>query len=522
VFSAAVFRGMLFQSMIITDFIAQHARWYPDKTAIVFEDRRLTWKELNDRANRIANNLRKTGVSKGDRVAIVSPNCLEYPEIMFGALKAGTVIVPVSTMLRQETVCGELRDAEVKAVFAAHPFLSLCSKHGRPFLQIVLAGRADQWIPYEEFLQGGSAEEPECSSSADDPYNIVYSSGTTGNPKGIVHTHQARVLFSLTCGIEFRLHNESVSLISTPIYTNGTQLIYLPTILVGGTLVLMRSFDPLAFLELIGREKCTHAFLVPTQFIRIMEHPGFHEHDMSSIEVLLSAAAPLSKDTKKEILKKFPNSLLAELYGLTEGISTVLRPNEQFSKPGSVGKPRLGGDIKIIDDNGNELPRGETGEIVGFNASMMTGYYRDPERTSEAQWRDRRGRIYLRTGDVGRLDEDGYLYIIDRKKDLIISGGINIFPSDIEHTLMAHPEVAEAAVIGVPHREWGETPVAFIVKKDLKSRLSENKLKEWANDRLAGYQKLSAVVFRDSLPRNDLGKILKTKLRENPGCPGFS
>jgi long-chain acyl-CoA synthetase len=513
---------MLFQAMTITEFIAQHAKWYPEKTAIVFEDRRLTWKEFNNRANRIANHLQKTGVGKGDRVAVVSPNCLEYPEIMFGALKAGAVIVPVSTMLQPETVCRELQDAEVKAVFATPPFLSLCSRYGRPYAKIVLAGRADPWTAYEEFLQEGSVEEPECSSSADDLYNIVYSSGTTGNPKGIVHTHQARILFALTCGLEFRLHNESVSLISTPIYTNGTQLMYLPTILVGGTLVLMRSFEPLAFLELIGKEKCTHAFLVPTQFIRIMEHPRFHAYDLSSMEVLLSAAAPLSKDTKKEILEKFPNSRLAELYGLTEGISTVLRPNEQFSRPGSVGKPRLGGDIKIIDDNGNELPRGETGEIVGSNFSMMTGYYREPERTKEAQWHDRRGRLYFRTGDVGKLDEDGYLYILDRKKDLIISGGINIFPSDIEYILMSHPEVAEAAVLGVPHREWGETPVAFIVKKDLESGLSENKLKKWANDRLASYQKLSAVKFRNFLPRNELGKILKNKLREDPGRPEFS
>jgi long-chain acyl-CoA synthetase len=500
--------------MILTEFISGHAKWYPDKTAIVFEDRRLTWKEFNDRANRIANNLRKTGVGKGDRVAVVSPNCLEYPEIMFGALKAGAVIVPVSTMLQQETVCRELQDAEAKAIFAAHPFLPLLSGYRKPYVKIVLAGSADPGIAYEEFLQDGSDAEPESSPSADDPYNIVYSSGTTGTPKGIVHTHQARVLFAMTCGLEFRLHNESISLISTPIYTNGTQLIYLPTVLVGGTLVLMRSFDPLAFLELVEKEKCSHAFLVPTQFIRILEHPQFGEQDLSSIEILLSAAAPLSKNTKKKILGKFPNSRLAELYGLTEGISTVLRPNEQLSKPGSVGKPRLGGDIKIIDGNGNELPWGETGEIVGSNFSMMTGYYRDPERTDEALWRDRQGRLYLRTGDVGRLDEDGYLYIIDRKKDLIISGGINIFPSDIEDVLMSHPDVAEAAVIGVPHREWGETPVAFIVKNDLESLLSENNLKEWANERLAGYQRLSGVEFRNSLPRNDLGKILKTELRK--------
>jgi acyl-CoA synthetase (AMP-forming)/AMP-acid ligase II len=211
---------------------------------------------------------------------------------------------------------------------------------------------------------------------------------------------------------------------------------------------------------------------------------------------------------------RFPKAKLAELYGLTEGISTVLRPNEQFSKPGSVGKPRLGGDIKIIDEEGNELPRGETGEVVGTNPSMMTGYFGQPEKSKEALWRDRQGRAYIKTGDIGRLDEDGYLYILDRKKDVIISGGINIFPSDIESVLRMHPDVAEAAVIGVPHREWGETPIAFVVKNNLESGLSEIALKEWANRRLAGYQKLDSVQYRASLPRNDLGKILKTELRE--------
>jgi acyl-CoA synthetase (AMP-forming)/AMP-acid ligase II len=276
----------------------------------------------------------------------------------------------------------------------------------------------------------------------------------------------------------------------------------------------MRSFDPLLFLDLVRREKCTHAFLVPTQFIRIMEHPDFADCDTSSLEILLSAAAPLSKSTKLEILEKFPKSKLVELYGLTEGISTVLRPNEQLLKIGSVGKPRLGGDIRIIDVDGQELPRGEAGEIVGSSISMMTGYYGDPERTREAFWRDSRGRLFLKTGDIGKLDEGGYLYIIDRKKDLIISGGINIFPSDIEAVILSHPDVAEVAVIGIPHREWGEVPVAVVVKKNMELTTSEEKLREWTNERLASYQRLAAVEFRAFLPRNDLGKILKVDLKK--------
>jgi acyl-CoA synthetase (AMP-forming)/AMP-acid ligase II len=245
-----------------------------------------------------------------------------------------------------------------------------------------------------------------------------------------------------------------------------------------------------------------------------MEQPGFGDFDTSSMEILLSAAAPLRKQTKREILESFPKSKLVELYGITEGISTVLRPDEQFSKLGSVGKPRLGGQIKIIDAQGRELPRGETGEIAGFNFSMMAGYYRNPEMTREVEWHDESGRRYIRTGDIGRLDEDGYLYILDRKKDMIVSGGINIFPSDIEEVLSKHPEVAESAVIGVPHREWGETPLALVVKRDPDSRLEAIELRDWANERLAGYQKLSAVEFRHSLPRNDLEKVLKSELRK--------
>jgi long-chain acyl-CoA synthetase len=502
------------QFLPLTDFISRNAEWYPDKTAIVFEDQRLTWKSFNQRINRVANHLTKVGLSKGDRAAILSHNCLEYPEIVFGTLKAGAVIVPVSAMLQRETVLLEIQDAGPKAIFAEHALLPLLEGLHSAITSVVLAGNASGWTRYDDIGQGESDAEPATDIVADDLYNIIYSSGTTGAPKGIVHSHQARILFAMTCGLEFRVHNQAVSLVSTPLYTNGTQLIFLPTILTGGTIVLMRSFEPLRFLELVQKEKCTHAFLVPTQFIRIMECPQFDRFDMTSIEILLSAAAPLWKQTKSDILNKFPKSKLVELYGITEGISTVLRPDEQFSKLGSVGKPRLGGDIKILDDNGQELPRGEVGEIAGCNFSMMTEYYRNPDKTEEVLWSDPKGRLYVRTGDIGKLDADGYLYILDRKKDLIISGGFNIYPRDLEEVLLAHPEIAEAAVIGIPHREWGECPIALAVKKDPTSPLSCNDLKDWANGRLAGYQKLAAVEFRDSLPKNDLGKILKSELRK--------
>jgi long-chain acyl-CoA synthetase len=502
------------QFLPLTEFIARNAEWYPEKIAIIFEGQRLSWKDFNRRINCVANYLMRAGIAKGDRIAILSRNCLEYPEIMFGALKAGGIIAPISTMLQKETVLLQLRDAMPKAVFANWDCLHLVESDRLPATRIILEGNSEGWVSYLNILESGSEAAPGAVLEPEDLYNVVYSSGTTGIPKGIVHTHQARVLFAMTCGLEFRVHNEAVSLISTPLYANGTQLIFLPTILMCGTLVLMRSFEVPDLLRLVQQERVTHAFYVPTQFIRIMEHPQFSRCDTSSVEVLLSAAAPLRKDTKRDILDRFPNSKLVELYGITEGISTVLRPDEQLSKPGSVGKPRLGGDIKIIDAEGREMPSGEVGEIVGNNFSMMTEYYRNAEKTREIIWQDKSGKIFIKTGDIGKLDEDGYLYILDRKKDLIISGGINIFPSDIEEVLLKHPEVQETAVIGIPHREWGECPLALVVKKNPDTPLTEADLAIWANARLAAYQRLKAVEFRLALPKNDFGKILKNELRK--------
>jgi len=503
------------QFLSLIDFISQNAAWYPEKPAIIFEDRERTWGAFNKRINRVANHLIQEGLAKGDRVALLAQNCLEYPEILFGSLKAGAIIVPISTILKKDTVLLELRNSGPKAIFAGQAFLDFAKEYGAARCRVAIGGEGDGWMPYEYINRQESDGDAEIVIDPDDFYNIIYSSGTTGAPKGIVHTHQARIRFAMTCGLEFRVHNDAVSLVSTPIYSNGTQLIFLPTILTGGTVVLMGSFDPLKFLRYVQQKRCTHAFLVPTQFLRILAHPQFDSHDASSIEVLLSAAAPLRQDTKREILARFPQSKLLELYGLTEGISSVLRPNEQIAKMGSVGKPRLGGDIRILDQVGRELPRGETGEIAGYNFSMMAGYYRNPEETSKVLWIDDRGRSYIKTGDIGKLDSDGYLYVIDRKKDMIISGGINIYPSDLEKVLCQHPEVAEAAVIGVPDREWGECPAAVIVKRDPGSPISEDELKSWANSRLAGYQKLLSVEFRSFLPKNDLGKILKNELRKS-------
>jgi acyl-CoA synthetase (AMP-forming)/AMP-acid ligase II len=279
-----------------------------------------------------------------------------------------------------------------------------------------------------------------------------------------------------------------------------------------GTVVIMPKFDAGLFLNLVQQEKCTHTFMVPTQFIRIMAHPDFDQFDTSSMEIMLCSAAPLRKSTKMEILEKFPATKLVELYGVTEGIATILRPNEQFKKPGSVGKPRIGGDIKIIDEKEHELSAGEIGEIVGYNAALMKGYHNRPGKTEEVIWSDSGGRQYVKTGDMGKLDEEGYLYIVDRKKDMIISGGFNIYPSDIEDVIMKHPDVAECAVIGIFHEEWGETPMACVIRNK-GATITEDVLKDWVNAQVAKYQRIARVEFKKNFPRNALEKILKRELR---------
>jgi acyl-CoA synthetase (AMP-forming)/AMP-acid ligase II len=286
----------------------------------------------------------------------------------------------------------------------------------------------------------------------------------------------------------------------------------LPTLFAGGTLVIMENFDPVKFLELVQKERCTHTFMVPTQFTMLLEQPGFDGYDISSMRIWNSAGSPLRAATKAEVIRRFSGELV-ELWGLTEGVATTLKPEDMQKKMNSVGIPLAGWDVRIIDESGNECPRDKAGEIVAFSSFLMPEYYKLPEKTAEAIWLDETGKTYLKTGDMGKLDADGFLYILDRKKDMIISGGINIFASDIEDILTRHPDVQDAIVIGIPHTKWGETPLAVVIPRPGTSP-SEADLLAWLNPRLAKYQRVSRIEFRDDFPRNALGKVLKRKLRD--------
>jgi acyl-CoA synthetase (AMP-forming)/AMP-acid ligase II len=252
--------------------------------------------------------------------------------------------------------------------------------------------------------------------------------------------------------------------------------------------------------------------LVPTQFIGVLASPDLDQRDLSSYEIMVSSAAPLMRTTKEKILERLCRGLI-ELYGLTEGFATTLQPEETAGRVASVGKPMAGSDMALLDENGKEVAQGEIGEIAGHGSAIMTGYHKRPDATEEIMWRDDRGRLFIRTGDMGYLDEEGYLYIAERKKDMIISGGLNVYPRDIEEVIAQHPDIAEVGVVGIPHPKWGETPLALAVPRP-GSEPDPAEIKEWANDKLGKHQRVYAVELRGDLPRNAIGKIMKRELRE--------
>jgi acyl-CoA synthetase (AMP-forming)/AMP-acid ligase II len=496
--------------------VALHGKWRGARAALIEGERRLTWREFERETARAANGLAMLGLSSGDRIAVLMDNSLEMVVLLFGILRFGGVAVPLNVSISDVAVARMIEDADARAVFASHRHcrrvddLRAQSEAVARAVRVALGGEPFGWTEFHAWL---AAQSPEWHATVEpgQECNIIYSSGTTGVPKGIAHTHGSRMHWAVDLALVLRYRSDCVTLCSLGLFSNITWVAMLCTVLVGGTMVVVPSFDAAAAIELIARERVSHGTFVPVQLQRLLAVPNLERLDLSSLDALMCCGSPLAPDVKREFPRRF-NCHLIELYGLTEGLCTILAPEDFERKIESVGKPFIGTDLRIIGEDDQEVPHGETGEIVGLGPLLMSGYHGNDAASREATWTDGRGRRWLRTGDLGRLDADGFLYIVDRKKDMILSGGQNIYPADIEAVMRTHPDVADVAVVGVRSLQWGETPVAVVVPAP-NAPLLEQVLVEWTNARVGKQQRIRRVVCRASLPRNANGKVLKRELR---------
>jgi long-chain acyl-CoA synthetase len=496
--------------------LARHARFRPHHLAVVCGARRLTFAEHYAAVNRLSNALLGLGLEKGDKVAIILPNCVELLEAYRACAQLGLVSVPLSPLLRGPGLVTLLRDSETSAVIAGAAMIDALNEARTQLSSIdaanyILVGapEARGYRDYAAFTAAASDKpSPRVDIRDDDIYNIIYSSGTTGDPKGIVHTHYVRALYCTMFASQFRFTPESVAMHAGSLVFNGAFVTMMAAWYLGCTFVLQEKFDAAGFIDAVEREGVTHVMMVPSQIVAVINASNFSGRSLRSLRMLCSVGAPWHREHKETLLPLLPDSLY-ELYGLTEGFITVLDTKDFARKIDSVGTPIPFSEMRIVGDDGRDLVAGEVGEIVGRSPLMMPGYYKRPDLTAQAikdGW--------LFTGDVGMADTDGFLHLVDRKKDMIISGGVNVFPKDIEEVAVQHDAVREVAVFGVPNDKWGESPLAAVVLKS-GQLVTGDELRAWINARVsARYQQVCDVVLVEDLPRNTAGKTLKRVLRE--------
>ncbi len=490
--------------------IAEHARQRGSHPALIEDDRKLDYRSLDQQLDRVAFSLQADGLRPGDCIALCAANSLNYAVLLLGALRAGVVVAPLAPSASAESLLGMLRDCQARLLFADAPSREALHALGSELPAIIDIDDAPGATGFSGWLREGQPQPVQIEPQM--RFNIIYSSGTTGEPKGIVQSHGMRWAH-IVRGLPFGYGPDCVTLLSTPLYSNTTLVSFLPTLGLGGTLVLMAKFDAGRYLQLAQQHRATHSMLVPVQYQRLMSHPDFDRYDLSSFRMKFSTSAPFHAELKADVLARWPGGLV-EFYGMTEGGGSCMLLAHQFpDKLGSVGQPLDGHDMRVIDEDGNELPYGEIGEVVGHSPAMMEGYLNKPQKTAEAEWYDASGKRFIRTGDVGRFDAEGFLTLMDRRKDMIISGGFNLYPSDLEAQLRQHPALADVTVIGVPSTRWGETPVGYAVLRS-DADCSAEAVLDWFNQKVGKTQRLARLIFTDELPRSAIGKVLKRELRD--------
>jgi acyl-CoA synthetase (AMP-forming)/AMP-acid ligase II len=503
--------------------LTRTAEAYPDRVAIRHGDYQLSYGELNSRVNQLAHSLSRIGVGRGDRVCIFMPNRPEILECLLACFKAGVVAVPVNFRLHPNELAYIVEHSEAKAVFSARPLLDNVMKAVSQVSHkpVLVAARdpgaaGNGWLDYEDLLAGQDTRELLVDVRGTDVGWLFYTSGTTGRPKGVMINHRMLNLMVLNVYADvypFSRHDRALH--AAPL-THGSGLYALPLLAKGGLNIIYKGerFLPEEVFRIIEAERITVLpFLAPTMLKRLLEADCWGRYDLSSLKCIIYGGGPMYVEDLKEAIRRF-GKILVQIYGQGECPMTITALDAEDHDENdeeilaSAGIPRLGVQVNIVDEQGNEVPRGQMGEIVAYGDLVMEGYWRDPKATQETVQNG-----WLRTGDLGYMNERGYVFIMDRSKDMIISGGNNIYPREVEEVILRHPAVAEVCVFGVPDAEWGEAVKAVVVKKP-GAEVTAEEIIAFCKDNLASYKKPKLVDFIDELPKSAYGKVLKRELRD--------
>lgn len=513
--------------MNTVDFLTIASSICPDRDSVVFEGKRYTFSQVNERSNRLANSLAGLGVKKGDRVAILQVNCSQYLEAYYAATKLGAIVVPLNFRAKPEELSYMLTNAEAVAIFVGDRYVDMINKM-RPELSTVnhyisLEGKQEGMLYYEDLIASGSPDDVMPDLDDEDVSILMYTAGTTGRPKGVPLTHGSFSTYVLENVDPVNPEVEEKNLLTVPLYHVAGIQALLAAVYGGRTVVMMRQFETEEWMTMVQKERANRAMLVPTMLKWVVDHEDFNKYDLSSLRVVTYGAAPMPFEVIKKAIELMPNTRFINAFGQTETASTITTlgpedhviegtPEEKEKKlkrlETSIGRPMSDVEMGIMAEDGTLLPSGEVGEIVARGPRIMKGYWKDEEKTAKTLSADG----WLHTGDMGYKDEDNYFYLAGRGDDMIIRGGENISPEEVENALHSYPKIEEVAVIGVPDPEWGQEPAAVVVLKEGETATPEE-IMEYCRGQLSGFKRPRYVYFTDALPRNQMGKILKKDLR---------
>lgn len=500
--------------MIIPDHVEKNARLYKNKIAVVFEDRRCTFGELKDRVYRLSNGLLDLGVKKGDRVAIIQDNCFEYPELYYGIGKMGGMITPLNYRLIGLELDYLLKDSEANTLIIGKDFVDTI----RPFLPelqsirnyICIGGKPEGMINYDELLSRSSAGKPRAEVRSDDLAALLYTGGTTGRPKGVIQTHKNWEATAITHVVEC-WHYGQIDLIVTPLFHVGSSWPLFANFMLGNTEVILKRVDVEDLLRTVERERVTTSLWIAPAVKQVINYPGLAKYDFSSLKLVVTGAAPLSEHELRRLVEVVKCRVTIG-GGQTETgktSETIINDHLENSKRiCSVGRNAFNMEIRVVDENDNDVAPGGVGELIARGDGVMQGYWKMPEETAQAM----KGG-WLHTGDLVRIDEEGYITYVDRKKDMIKTGGENVYSREVEEVLYKHRAIAEVAVIGIPHEKWGEAIKALVILRE-GEKPTEEELIAHCKKYIASFKCPKSVEFRESFPRTGLGKLAKNVLRD--------